>query len=1034
MTKYPNTKIPKEVRSSKSEEEGRVPERPLVGHWCVRALVIPWVFWCVVIGHSAGNAAQVIADFEKPLAGSTTTHKAEVTLVKDVPDGGGKSAAKVVVDSAAKASKFFGTGFRIKPTDFSTAGEISFWIKTDIKSAFNFQLQSGVGLASAWRFSTTDTEPGTWQQFTAPLDKFSQPGWSKGKADLSKISKVQLTAFGSGPYDGKYVILDQVVCSGIPVSAAKPSVPAQENAAPQSTSVATKDYPKLAAHHPSIERISQFATAPEIVTPVGVAVAPDGRVFVQENHTHKRKKDYQGPAKDRILVFEDTDGDGVADKRSVFYEGLVFSTDLLFGPDGDLYVATRWFIGRFPEAAKRAKAAGKPEVIVQCETPGAYPHNGVGGLAIDPTDPKTLAFGFGENLGEDYTFIGSDGTRISGGGEGGSTYQCRTDGSGLRRVSTGHWNAFGMTYDLKGNLFSTDNDPSSTPPNRLLHIVPGADFGFEFRYGRSGRHPLVSWYGDTPGTLGMISPLGEAACGVISFGPGRLLTASWTDNRIDLHPFTKAGASFRAGREPFVSGPDNFRPVHFAYAPDRKSIYVTDWVNLSYPVHGEGRIWKITLSKPVDLKPRKRDVAPKITPAMAVKQLGDADPYVRTAAMEWLKNHPGVLQKHDWKSDSNPVARAHYAVAAKRLNPTGRAGIIPELLADADSDVRYVGIKWIADAGLLRFRPQLLAQLDRDDLSRRDLLAVVAALAEVNGNRKKEFSPGDALLDLALDGEKPASLRALALHGVPVDHPKLTVKTLSGLAQSESPALQQEAVRTLNLHADEGRVNVLAKIATNPKANSVLRADAVAALAPFAQEQKELLTQLSAASNQPVALEAKRTLEIAGVLDRKLPDMPDAKDVAAWEAMIDAVPGKADLEVGRRLFFHRGMHNCANCHSMNGRGLEVGPDLTTIRQQTEDGRKWLLTHILDPNAEVAPYYRPQMITTRDGNTLMGFILGKEGKAQGYVGPDGKKFSVLKSDVVAREEIPMSLMPPGLLLAFTPSEIRDLVAYLLSGGE
>lgn len=49
------------------------------------------------------------------------------------------------------------------------------------------------------------------------------------------------------------------------------------------------------AHHPDIESISLFAANPDIVTPIGIAVARDGRVFVQENHTHKRKKDYVGP-------------------------------------------------------------------------------------------------------------------------------------------------------------------------------------------------------------------------------------------------------------------------------------------------------------------------------------------------------------------------------------------------------------------------------------------------------------------------------------------------------------------------------------------------------------------------------------------------------------------------------------------------------------------------------------------------------------------------------------------------------------------
>ena len=516
----------------------------------------------------------------------------------------------------------------------------------------------------------------------------------------------------------------------------------------------TEFTPKV--HHPNIKSVTLFAQNPEIVTPVGIAVAPDGRVFVQENHTHKRNSGYRGPKTDRILVFEDTDGDGTADKRSVFFEGHTLSTDLLFGPDGHLYVSTRRFIGRFLNAASKQKADGEPEKLVACDTRSNYPHNGIGGLAIDPAHPDWLAFGFGENLGADYTFVGSDGVKLSGGAEGGSTYRCRTDGSRLTRQSTGHWNAFGMAFDLEGNLFSTDNDPNATPPNRLLHIIPGADFGFEYRYGRSGRHPLVCWYGENPGTLGMIGALGEAASGLVSHGPGQLLSASWTDNRVDLHALKPKGASFTATREPFLSGPDDFRPVHFSYSADGKYLYFTDWVKLSYPVHGHGRIWRVEFKQPIRLRPLPRDEkAKELSAKDAFALLGSKDPYLRTKALHVLTEQPEALVAHKWQASSSPIARAHHAVALKRADPQKHSSVIPKLLADSDAEVRYVGIKWIADEKLSQFEPSLKSVLDRRDLSRRDLLAVVAALERISGKSKKEFTPDDTLLELALDADKP---------------------------------------------------------------------------------------------------------------------------------------------------------------------------------------------------------------------------------------------------------------------------------------
>ena len=155
----------------------------------------------------------VITDFEgaKPVAASFTTHTANVTVVKEVPQGGGKLAARTVVDDAAAAATYFGTGFRFPTLDLSGAAEIRFWIKTDIESTFNFQIHSDGNRASVFRFSTVGSKLETWKQIVAPVASFTVPRWSKGKADWKHVTRWQVTAFESGPYDGKTIVLDQVV-------------------------------------------------------------------------------------------------------------------------------------------------------------------------------------------------------------------------------------------------------------------------------------------------------------------------------------------------------------------------------------------------------------------------------------------------------------------------------------------------------------------------------------------------------------------------------------------------------------------------------------------------------------------------------------------------------------------------------------------------------------------------------------------------------------------------------------------------------
>jgi putative membrane-bound dehydrogenase-like protein len=348
--------------------------------------------------------------------------------------------------------------------------------------------------------------------------------------------------------------------------------------------------------------IELVAREPDIVTPTGIAVDEAGQVWVIENNTHQRPPTYHGPASDRIRIFSDFDAAGVARKVHTFADGFRNAMAVALGQDGVVFLATRSDIYALRSEAGKEKI-GERRVIVRLDTPGDYPHNGLSGFASDALG--NLYFGLGENLGAAYRLIGADGTTFSGGGEGGSIYRCRPDGTGLVRVATGFWNPFHVAVDAFGRLFAVDNDPDERGPCRLLHIIPGGDYGYRFRNGRKGLHPFTAWNGELPGTLPMIAGTGEAPCGVLPYEStglpaeyrGNLLVTSWGDHVVERYVLSPRGASFTSQAQPLVRGGEDFRPVGIATAPDG-AIYMSDWVDKSYPVHGKGRVWRLRMRHP----------------------------------------------------------------------------------------------------------------------------------------------------------------------------------------------------------------------------------------------------------------------------------------------------------------------------------------------------------------------------------------------------------------------------------------------------
>ncbi len=902
------------------------------------------------------------------------------------------------------------------------------------------------------------------------------------------------------------------------------------------TAFAQQDVPKVSDPRLVVEL---FAQAPDIVHPIACACDTRGRLLVIESHTHFAPKNYKGPKFDRIRMLRDTKGAGKADRITTFFEGTRHTMDLAVHPDGSVYVATRNEILRLRDTKGTGQADEKTRIMF-LDTKGDYPHNGLSGLCFD--SKGNLYFGMGENLGAAYKLSGADGKTFSGQGDGGHVFWCTADGKQLRRVATGFWNPFGSCRDIFGRLFTVDNDPDQSPPCRMVHTVEGGDYGFQFRYGRSGKHPFQSWHGTLPGTLPMMTGVGESPCEILSYESdglpaeyrGQLLVTAWADHRVERYAVKPRGASFKAERLPFVQGGPDFRPVGLAVAPDG-SLFVTDWVLRSYTLHGKGAVWHIR-QKDAKKQPRPQDPSKAIFSLhrplreAAAKQLAKdekgrdflrkqvhhADVRVRAAALTALLDvddkkmdlmsiveketevglrelavralvrrkafvdklatpkYPGSVRAlaitgmQSWSepgatgpeiaNEDDPFIR-HAKVMAGGY--TGKEDVSPSIfgvkhrieillsyrrapksvaskdlpwvrtfLNDPDETVRFLAVKWVADEKLTDYREDVVKALKNPNLSVRMHLALATALARLDGQEVSETRLADYFAKRLADDKTPPAQRAMLLRQVPASHPKLTVDLLTKLLKSDDAALKLEAVRALAEHPNPKRSTPLLAVFRDAKLGTGLRAFALLGLAERAQDYADELAAIAKDQQAPLRADAARALigvKLKGGAINRTPEKgrPPAKDLDAWLKRLD---GPADAAAGARVFFHPKLAGCYRCHRIDGRGQDVGPDLSGIGATD---RRHLLESILQPSNTVAPHYQVWQLETADGKLRDGMLLHTNLDEYTYLDARGGRFKVNTRDVVEQRALPISIMPTGLVDGLTDQEMRDLLAYLQS---
>jgi putative membrane-bound dehydrogenase-like protein len=849
-------------------------------------------------------------------------------------------------------------------------------------------------------------------------------------------------------------------------------------------------------------QIALYAENPDIVTPIGAAVDARGRLFVVESHTHNPPPDYDGPKGDLIKVFEGQRPDGRAQRVSVFAEGLFQAQSIAFDPKGTLFVVcTRGlYVLHDRDGDGRSEDRTRILTIAPYEK-RANPHGQMQGITFSPDG--WVYVGRGAHVGGEYAWVGADGKELPGQYDGGDIVRIRPDGSGLERVATGFWNPFGLTVDRQGRVIAVDNDPDARGPNRLLHIVPGGDYGYKTLFGRFGLHPYLAWEGDVPGTLPMIYGVGEAPTAVIDTNLARLpaeykdslLAAVWGEHNLTLYRTTPAGSSIRATREIFLLGEGHdkedapFRPAGLATAPDG-SIYVTDWMMIAYTTHKRGRIWKVRARDGVPTaEPRSAFAPAEPSPAVArlnqlytltapkdYAALRDAltadDPFMRNAAVTVLAQPQFRTVVTQDLEHANPRVRLGALLALRRADISNPEAVIKPRLRDSHPDVVQIAMIWAGEKVLTSLAADVDAAASSPALSKRLFETWLATLQILQHQGLKDLyakgTPPNAISRdlspafierLAMDDQRPAVLRALALRWMTEIDKSSHYTGLLQLARQSDPTLQLEAIRRIATSNRTESTETLRAIARDAGQRPPARTEALLGLASRADES---LLPLLDDPVSAVRLEAARALRSAakqpavraalvGKLQAVRGDAASERVMNQLEFVLGSEPGRpdsvegwqkllargGDIDAGRRVFFSSSSA-CNTCHVAEGRGgllgtgfstMPFGPDLSVIGRTAN--RQQIIESIVAPSRNIAPEMQGWIVRKKSGEVLTGRQIDQEARSIQLILLDGKEHNIPRSEVASWGALDVSLMPVGLPSGMAREEFRDLVAYLES---
>ncbi|GAB4157243.1 MAG: PQQ-dependent sugar dehydrogenase [Planctomycetaceae bacterium] len=160
--------------------------------------------------------------------------------------------------------------------------------------------------------------------------------------------------------------------------------------------------------------------------------------------------------------------------------------------------------------------------------------------------------------------------------------------------------------------------------------------------------------------------------------------------------------------------------------------------------------------------------------------------------------------------------------------------------------------------------------------------------------------------------------------------------------------------------------------------------------------------------------------------------LPEEQRIKRLGTVVDAkalLNQRGNVERGRKLFFQTTGISCINCHKIQGKGKEIGPDLSHIARQRK--RADILESILHPSRKIEEKYRLYLVETTQGKVLTGLLASQSKSHVVLLDAKGQRIKVPKSNVETLVPQRKSIMPELLLRDLTAEQATDLLEFLSS---